>query len=313
MDSQTDTWSSNDDACVVWLCLSCPFSEFGKQITILNERTPKEIVERFITILNSKELTERVNKECKNDILSFRQVPWTKEETYQLIRLCTENKKFNPRLFINKYPNLFHPSRTPSTLQTAYDKTKARGQATHDMQASIIKKFHDDISALVKSHELLPFPGLDEPNATINNIIKEETGVSTEKAESSEFSYDVIAQRVAGRWTNKIFAALVGLGEVRMISSTRVVFGRASPKRRPDIDLADLNLQSISRLHCAITLRLDLNFYLQCIGPMVIVNGSVYMKDSIIKIKDRDVIDIGGAPFVFFENKDLLAQLRSTK
>lgn len=312
MEEKTTTeWTAEEDALCVWMCLSCPFSEFHKQQSALSGKTAKEIINRFTTILNDEALVQRVNNECHGDILSYKPVPWTVLETYSLIRLVHYNKRCVASAFLERFPTLFHPTRTPSNVSSFYEKLKQKDQSTIDTQNVLFKDYQDKIYQEVKGKELAEFPGEEDPVAAVTAIIKKENDdLTSQEEEAKSLSFDAIMAKVNDKWPKKCFAALVGHGDVRWINGTNIVFGRASPKCQPDIDLADLSLQSISRKHCAISLRTDLNFYLECIGAIVIVNGTVFKKGSFVKLHNKDVLDIGGAPFVFIENQSLMDALR---
>ena len=305
-------WTPAQDALCVWLCLSCPFSEFQKHQTALVGKTAKEIVDRFKVIMEDESLMQRVNAECNGDILSYKTVPWTNLETFNLIRLVHYNKKCVATGFLEKFPTLFHPTRTPSSVSSNYEKLRQKDQASIESQKTLFKGFQDKISEAVKGVEPAPFPGVDDPVRAVSQLISEENDDLKEKEEETKkMSFETITSKCNGKWPKNAFAALVGHGPIRWIKGTRIVFGRASPKCQPDIDLADLSLQSISRQHCAISIRTDLNFYLECIGAIVIVNGTVFKKGSVVRLHDRDVLDIGGAPFVFVENPTLMESLRN--
>ncbi|EAY21790.1 FHA domain containing protein [Trichomonas vaginalis G3] len=310
----TQPWSASEDTLVVWLVLSCPFSEFSKQAAALPNRSPSEIVERFTVIMNDPELTERVNHESHNDILSYRPVPWTTLETYNLVRLCHQNKRCIPTTFLERFPSMFHPSRTATAITTMDEKLRQKEQSSIESQNAIWRQYQDEIYKFVDNHDLVAFPGSEDPVKDVTEFIKSETDNLLKQEEQTKgLSFDVITSKVEGKWTKKSFAVLVGGTDVRLIESTNVVFGRASPKCKPDVDLAYLNLQSISRRHCAIKLCTDLRFYIECLGAIVIVNGSIFKKGSIVRLHDKDIIDIGGAPFVFVENHSLMDSLRHAK
>lgn len=307
-------WTAAEDTLVVWLVLSCPFSEFQKQAVSLSNRTPGEIIERFTVIMNDKALTDRVNHECNSDILSYRPVPWTTIETYNLVRLCHQNKHCAAAAFLERFPALFHPTRTPTTITAYEEKLRQKEQGTIESQNILWRQYQDDINKFIEKHDLVPFPGSDDPKTEVSEFMKQESDILLKQEEQAKnFSFDVITSRVQDKWTKKSFAALIGGTGVRYIESTNVVFGRASPKCKPDIDLADLKLQSISRRHCAIKLCTDLRFYIECLGAIVIVNGTIFKKGSVVRLHDKDIIDIGGAPFVFVENHSLMDALRHAK
>ncbi|OHT01214.1 FHA domain containing protein [Tritrichomonas foetus] len=343
----TIKWSQSDDAFVVWLLLCCPFSEFQRTIPMLSNKRPEAIVSRFLEIINNPDLIARVNSECRNDIIGYKPIPWTRHENLSLIRLVHNNRKCNHSQFLLKYPMLFHPSRTASSLNATFVRLKSKDHSTiseqHNQFNASVEKIRDECQGL----NLLPFPGIfDIGNSSTNdnksdqsaylesinngsanpedeayrNTIKGEIekllAFPTKEKDDEpqpDFSIETMRAKAYEKMNKRSFAALVTSGSVKLVEKCRTVFGRASPKCTPDVDLAEFNLQSISRIHCAISIATDLSFYAECIGSTVIVNGVSFSKGKFIKLNDGDMIDIGGAPFVFFENRELMNNLRNTR
>jgi hypothetical protein len=147
----------------------------------------------------------------------------------------------------------------------------------------------------------------------IEGILASDAEPPDQPMSTSELTIEGSTMKANEQMIGRDFGALVVAGPVRVLKKARMVFGRASPKWKPDVNVADLNLQSISRLHCTIALAVDLNLDVKCDGNSMIVNGSVFGKGSMVRLNDHDIIDYGGACFVFFENEALLEQLRSLK
>lgn len=314
-DPRTIKWTSADDALVVWLLLCCPFSEFQRGVVMLSNKRTEAIVSRFLEIINSPELIQRVNTESKYDIIGYKPIPWTKHETLSLIRLVHNNKKCNQLQFLLKFPMLFHPSRTASSLNATYVRLKTKDHNSISDQLSQFNAAVEKIHEECKSLELLPFPGEEDVQADPKGAIEKLLYTPKSEAEdesAKEYNIETFRQVANEKMTKKSFAALVTSGSVKLVEKCRTIFGRASPKCSPDVDLAEFNLQSISRIHCAIFLAKDLNFYIECLGNhMIMVNTGIFQKGSIVQIHDSDLIDIGGVPFVFFENLELISNLRN--
>lgn len=313
-DPRTIIWTPQDDALVVWLLLCCPFSEIQRPLQMLQNKRPEAIVSRFNEIINNPDLIQRVNSECRNDIIGYKAAPWTKHETLSLIRLVHNNRKCNHLQFLLKFPMLFHPSRTASSLNATNVRLKSKDHSTLSDQLLQFNAAVDKIHEECKDLELLPFPGeedfQEDPKTVIEKLIYPP---EPEKEESSmqEYSIETFRQIASEKMTKKTFAALITSGSVKLVEKCRTIFGRASPKCNPDVDLAEFNKQSISRIHCGIFLAKDLNFYIECIGKMIMVNTCIFQKGSIIQIHDGDLLDIGGVPFIFFENRELLTSIRN--
>ncbi|KAH0786765.1 FHA domain containing protein [Histomonas meleagridis] len=306
----SNQWTAQDDATVVWLLLCCPFSEFQRLLPTLQNKKVSSIGERFLEIINSEELLQRVCMTTHNDIIAYKAAPWTLLEQLSLVRLIHNNKKCNQVQFLSKFPMLFHPSRTASSLNAANVRLNSKDQASLEYQLNSFREYCKNIHNEVADMELLPFPGPPDYKEQIQNYIQNENFKPDEPQIQRDQNIESIRQRAKERMTKKTFAVLVGPGNIRIIDKCKVVFGRRSPKCTPDIDLSDLCLQSISRLHCSISLATDLRFYLEVLNNYVLVNGIQFGKGKFILLNDRDLIDIGGACFIFLENDDLMNQLR---
>lgn len=305
-------WTGSEDAQLVWLLLVSPFSEFPRVLSLVRElqgKKPETFVSRFLEVLHNPELTQRAVSQCKPDVLCCRTAAWEKHEQLSLLRLAHNNKKCPLQVFMQRYPALFHPSRTSASLIATSGRLKDK-DGSYESLISQFKEYVRKVSEEAQGKDLLPFPGgYDDPVAEIQKILDSEEGPKQEEIKKDE-DMAAVRARVADFMTPKTFACLVAPGKVKCIRRPKVVLGRSSPKCKPDVDLSDMNLQSISRMHCVLTLAKDLNWYVKCVRKMVIVNGKVFKKGCVVRIKDTDLIDIGGACFVFLENGTLMTSLR---
>ena len=306
-------WTASEDSLIVWLLLVTPFSEFPRVLSIIRELQNKRtelFVQRFLEVIRSPELTQRAVAECKPDVICCRTAAWEKREHLSLLRLIhNNNRKCQQHVFLTRYPALFHPSRTAAALTAMAGRLKTK-EGSYESGIAQFREFVKKVSDEAAGKELLPFPGgYEDPVAEVQRILDSEEGPKEEEVKKDE-DLPAVRARVAEMMTPKTFACLVAPGKVKCVRRPRVVFGRESPKCKPDVDLSDMNLQSISRQHCILSLAKDLNFYMRCLGNMIIVNGKVFKKGEIVRIRDADLIDIGGACFVFLENGTLMTSLR---
>lgn len=106
-----------------------------------------------------------------------------------------------------------------------------------------------------------------------------------------------------------VLAVLIGRrGAIHMTKSS-VTMGRATPLTHPDIDLSGYCMQSIARIHCEVSLRSDLEFYLKCCARDVIIDGTLFRSGDFVRLRDGCMIDVG-VPFLFVENPLMMKKLR---
>lgn len=300
-------WTPAEDANLIWLLMSCPFTDHSKPIvSYFPFRAIQEIFQRYNEILESKELSQRVIKEANGDILTYKPIPWTKSEFCSLARLSDLNGKCLPSQFLASFPSLFHPARYAGSLLSTYNRLRNHGQNSYSIQNQIFQEFRSQIQKEIQGIKLESFPSLSEdPELALRNIIQSDESLTSQS--NSIFSIQTLIQK---QMSKKTFAALVGIGSPRFLNRTKTSLGRSSPKIKPDIDLSDLNIQTISRKHCNINVCSDLNLYLEVLSKNVIINGVVFQRNAKIRLQNGDILDIGGAPFVFIENIELLTTLR---
>lgn len=304
-------WTAQEDANLIWLLTSCPLTENSKTlISVFPGRSIQEIFQRYHEILGNKELSARVIKETGGDILSYKPVSYTRSEFCNLARLSEINGKCLPTQFLNSFPSLFHPARYAGSLMSTYNRLRNHGQNSYSYQNQLFQDFRQSIQSDIKNLPLESVQGFDDPEATLRKINHSETTFLSESL-TSQNSIKNIQILIQKQMSKRTFGSLVGIGPPRYINKARTLIGRQSPKVQPDIDLSDLNLQSISRRHCFILFCSDFFFYLDVLAKNVIVNGIVFQKNTKVRLQNGDILDIGGAPFIFFENFDLLHSLRN--
>jgi hypothetical protein len=273
----------------------------------LPRKNSEAAVVRFLEILASPKLVQRVNAECRHDIVCHKAAPWTRHEQLSLVRLAANNARCNPAHFLKGFPMLFHPSRTSATLTATHIRLRAKLDCFEATQA----QFREWVSKIREEAAGRDTVAIECMAAEVETVIAADPKPVDDPPPDAEMTVERLRARANEAITQKDFGAFVGPGPVRVLTKATTTFGRVSPKCKPDIDLSDLNLQSISRFHCTVSLASDLNFYLNCLGSAVIINGCIFAKETVIRLNDRDLIDIGGAFFIFFENQALLQQLRN--
>jgi hypothetical protein len=246
----------------------------------------------------------------RGDIVGYKIPPWTRHQQLPLMRLVQNNsQRCLSSQFVATYPLLFHPCRSASSLSATHARLRSKGQ-DFEYVLGQFREFCQAIHNEVQNEELLDFPG---DGSGIDEFTRERSEKVNERSVSPDATLESLRERTAGLVTPTDFGALVGPDNVRVLRKAQTVFRRTSPKCKPDIDLTDLGLQSVSRIHCKLSLAHDLNFYVTCLGKSILVNGCVFRTRAVIQIKDRDLIEVGGAAFIFFENQELMDQLRTAK
>jgi hypothetical protein len=99
---------------------------------------------------------------------------------------------------------------------------------------------------------------------------------------------------------------------IEVMGQSKVTLGRASPKTKPDIDLSGYHVQAIARIHCAVALKADFQFYAEVIGPDLIIDGNIFFCGTFVRLHDGSVIDFAGIPLMFFENGEVMSPLRQS-
>jgi len=296
-----------EDAILTWFFLCCPFLEHKKLTSILTSHSVSSLLSRFLEIMKTPELMERIQQEYKGDVLSYKPAPFSNLESYYLVKALDFLNTTDFAIATDRYPMLFHPSRTLGAYSIQYNRLSSKNQHTSTAQQELFMSFVQQIREKISGETILPFPGnIADPETTISEITgkpKDEPKKTNEIIMPNFASFHEIAKN---SFTPTTFAVLVGFEKVHQIDKIKTILGRFSPKSQADIDVecdkSHNSLSKVSRHHAEITLAKDMRFYLKVLGKIVLINGKVFTTNSIVHIKKRDLIDIGGYMHVFFEN-----------
>lgn len=285
---------------LVWMFLSCPFTEHPK---LLKEYFPdfsvKTLMNIFAEIISDPLQSKRILDESGGDILTYKPIPWS---LYEMLTLAVGFRDVGQR---NDYASIlkdnnddFHPNRTVPALMTSMGRMRAQSRDPLPGLQDKFRELVEDVNREIGDNEDL----IDlRPNTFSSNPIS--------SLPNACVSMLIVLQSLKLK-NDPYLALLYGSNVVLYMKKPRITLGRESPKKKPDIDLTDFSLQSISRNHCDISLRSDYHFYIEPNCGVVLVNGKIVRKGGIVQLKDFDIIDIGGAPFFFYENSRIINTIR---
>lgn len=292
---KTSNQNLDEEMFIVWSLLLCSFSDFPK---LVQRKSVENYSKRFLEIKADDLISRKIGRE----LFTYRSPPWSALETMNLSRLHQLNSRRISPNFLEDFPTLFNPTRNKAAILAAVSRLKHGNTAT--------KQFKEWVSSVQQDAHAIGVPSIPKKKQQaeqIQKLLKEE-----ETSQLQEHcSYETLRSRC--NFSSNTFAVLLGTNsEIQYkIKKAHVIVGRSSLKENPDIDLKDCGLMTISRRHLEINLATDLNFYLHPLKGFVIINGAVFKDDQRIQLKDRDVLDIGGELFMFFENQEMMSKLRS--
>jgi hypothetical protein len=342
-------WTARDDQAAIFIFMVTPFLEIKSVLHLLPDRTPAEIHLRFLKIMDNPVLQRRLIDEMHSDIILRHSVAWQPHELLALAAVAAESNRASDGFQDN--PQLFHPTRTLSSLAKRAARIGAGDRAAVDRQIRKYYEWADEIARRVADLDLLDVPdeddsdspdesdgtvpplppttsssGSDHPDDTDEESddtigapeLRRQRQARAEKKppphlkKRAETSLAVFRGVVERQFQKSHFAAFVGRLGIEVMGQSRVTFGRASPKTKPDIDLSGYHVQAIARIHCAVALKADLQFYAEVIGPDLIIDGDLFFRGTFVRLHDGSVIDFAGIPLMFFENGDIMNGLRQS-
>jgi hypothetical protein len=122
---------------------SCPFAEFSHWIGQLLSKKPDTLLSRSFQILNDPTLVQRVNRETRGDIVGYRVPPSTRRAPLSLMRLVSNSgQRYLPSQFFAKYPLLFHPFHTSSSLSGRHPAPLQRSHSSIGNVNDLAKGFN---------------------------------------------------------------------------------------------------------------------------------------------------------------------------
>jgi hypothetical protein len=131
---------------------SCSFVELSRQIGQFPTKKPDSLLPRFLQILNDHTLVKRVNRETRGDIVGYKIRPWTRHEHLSLMQLVRNNgPRCDASQCLTKYPLLFHPCRTSSSVSATDARLRSRGHNFED----VLAQFREFCQAIHKDSQNL--------------------------------------------------------------------------------------------------------------------------------------------------------------
>lgn len=288
---------SNEDAYILWFFFSTQFSDIRQIAKTIHGKTLSEIYQRYLDIIETPNFASMVRKDLFEDFFGWKTFPFSKIELLYLYKIVSIKSGIDPADILQKFPQIFHPSRAPSALLS---KMKSLDQQKNklDMYIDSIKDYTQDYTKpLEHSH-------LNEKEQLLNELN------DTSNQKKLITSMNEIFNEISENIKENTLALLIGQSKNYRIEKLSTTLGRISPKTQVDINLADDNsiFQSkISRNHCIITLATDYKFYIKVLGNYIILNGIILEKGQTARLNNYDVLDIGSKLLVFYENPKIFS------
>lgn len=343
-------WTAAEDQHVFFTFGILPFTEVRNGLKLLPNRTPAEVYERFLVIMSNVGLQERLLRESRGHLVSQHRIEWQRQEKFAAVQVLANDVEADLTNVLSSCPSMFHPSRTPDSVARMCARIGAREpRAMNEAQSRYIdfaEALHTrvrgcqpwaiekpDLEELAngtykierKKPPELPAkenPPLSVPDEARVNVVcavdaypirlPEKIAKPKKKKEMDVNIVASIRKKALARIKPKTLAALIGRRGVIEIAKATVTLGRATPLTHPDIDLSGYCMQSIARIHCEVSLRSDLQFYLRVFARDVIIDGQLFKTGDVIRIRDGCMIDVG-VPFIFVENPEMIKKLREVQ
>lgn len=299
-------WNAEEDAFCVWCFFCAPVASFPSFVDIPGNRTPAQILDHFLTMIKQPLLLERVRQFCSNNICQFRdQIPFSPVEDYYLVNALRLENTSDVSKITKTFGNYFHISRTLAQLRARQFSLNIAGKMHYPGQLEEFKAFKKQLLEKYTEDQL------EEIATTVDQL----TPYFVEKAKSEPFMQELervmndIDQKTQNSFGRGDYAALVGkLGPLK-INKAKSIIGRSSQFIGADIDLTQYRVQTVSRRHAEIKLCKDFRFYIECLGSNIIINGTVLRTGEKSLLSHRDIIDIGGCLFIFFQNLEIFKNI----
>jgi hypothetical protein len=306
------TWTFRDDQAALFIFMVTPFVDIKSVLHLLPDRTAEEIRLRFLAIIDDAVLQQRMITELHNDVILRQSVAWQPRELLALAAIAAESHRATAAFQDNA--QLFHPTRTLSSLTKVAAKIGAGDRAGLDQQIHKYSEWANEIARRVAGLELVADDDSEDDVPELRSQPQRRGKKNPpprfkKRAETSLALFRGIIER---RFQKSQLAAFVGRLGIEVMAQSKVTLGRASPRTKPDIDLSGYHVQEIERIHCAVALKADFQFYAEVIGPDLIIDGDIFVRGTFVRLHDGAVIDVAGIPFMFFENKELMSGLRQS-
>lgn len=342
-------WTAAEDQLAFFTFGILPFSEVRAGLKLLPNRTPAEVYERFLVIMSNTALQERLLKESRGHLVPSHTVKWQPQELFAAVQVLANDVETDLTNVLSSYPHLFHPTRTPDGVARMCSRLGARESSTISQSQNRYIEFAEGLHQRVRGCEpwVIEKPDLEElTNGTYRIerkrppapparehppiVIRDEARVNCvrvadqfpiqlpkriPKPKKIDKGVDIVAairKKAVARLKPKTLAGLIGRRGLIEMEKATVTLGRATPLTHPDIDLSGYCMQSIARIHCEVSLRSDLEFYLKVFARDVLVDGQLFKTGDIVRLRDGCMVDVG-VPFIFVENPVMMEKLRETQ
>ena len=309
--SEVKPWTAEEDEYCVWLFFCNKIGSFPNPSEIPgNNHTPDQILDRFLTVLKNKLFLERVRQKCHGDIFQVRGITqFSPIEDYYYVNAMRILQTQLAKPIMKHLPHLFHLSRNNSQFETEKFMLLTKGQLGYDQQLQQFLEFKNHILNTYTQHSQISPTTLDD----IKPYFFETSPHLSIFPEVGQ-TIDEIDKSVQDSFVRGDLAALKGKSaNIMAIKKPLTFIGRNSQFIDVDIDLTYYHTSNISRKHASIKLCTDLHFYIECIGSNLIINGKILLTGEKALLQHRDIIDIGGCLFIFFERLDFMNKLRNAK
>ena len=302
-------WTAEQDAYVAWSFFMQPIAGICDHLSIPDGRPVNVLQERFFEIMNSRALQQRVYEAANGDLIQFKRVKFSRYEEFQAINAQRMLATTNPLKILEAFGPCFHLTRSTSSIVAHCFLMQSHGVGSFRSQLSNYTKWKEGLvkpNAMARLVEvpttvkdLDPFVRRKEPD--MRKIVRNFKTVGQ------------VWNHALGNFRKGDYFALRGPGQRFLCNEKTTVIGRNTQDNHVDVDLAPLKLPKVSRVHAVINLCSDLNFYMECKGRSVIVNGIVFMKGEWVRISNGDLLDIGGYACIFIEHTTYMQELRAQK
>ncbi|KAK8900303.1 Microspherule protein 1 [Tritrichomonas musculus] len=302
-------WTPKYDAYSIWGFMMNPIGGICDFLSVPDDIPKNLLQDRFFEILKSPELQKRANKYMNYDLVHFHRVKFSIPEEYQTFNASRLLRNNNPIKILRFFQPTFHLTRSPNSIVALQFKKKQMNTNYNTCLSEFIK-YKKYLISLCTKEELdeLNFDYTPDDFAPyiIQNLAQQMTPVNIYQTFANIANYLQIPFR------KNDFYAIRGPGSPHIINKAICKIGRQSLFSEDGLDVCITNskLKKLSRHHATISLSTDMNFYLAIYGENAIVNGLIFRKGKIIRIRNGDVIDLGGYLFIFIENMSLMSSLR---
>jgi hypothetical protein len=301
-DVDDEDWTAEEDAYCVWSFFMNPVGQLCDHSGVPNNRPVSDLQRRYLQIMSSPDLQDRVLRYSHGDVIRFRRVKFTKLEDYAFLNAQRLLHTTNAAKILELFTSCFHPSRSVSSITARANLNSVRGVQSWSAQYAIYCKLKNSIARDVPSDQLVPIP--TQPADLVPFIRK--SGCML-RPENFFETVGQLSSHIQSRFSPCDFYALRGPGKAIFLSKAKVMIGRRTHSSVVDVDL---NLKKVSRVHAVISFCTDLRFYIEVLGPMVLVNGELFVAGNVVRLQHGDVVDIGTYLFMFVEHVDLMDKLR---